>query len=217
MSNKKLSSRQTDGEINILRRSQDLRKIAFTFDDGPDPTYTPQILDVLSRYGTKATFFMLSAKARHYPYLVEAIAKEGHHLACHGLRHRPEPTMGRQTTYHEMQMAVDIFYELTGNKPRYYRPPWGVATRFTLESIRRFDMKMVLWSCDSGDWLWGTRPQVIAHRILNYRDIGGSIVLCHDGSFVPHRQRTLMAALPNILSEIKERGHILVDLTELDT
>ena len=190
-------------------------KVALTFDDGPDPIYTPRILEILRSYKVQATFFVLSTKAKRYPEIIEAILRDGHHLASHGLRHQPQLTLTREGTFWEMRKAVEILKETTGQAPRYYRPPWGLVNRWTVEAARQLQMEVVRWSCDSRDWVLGIRPQYIIRRVLTCRHLEGGIVLCHDGSFVPHRPRALLTALPVIISELRHRGWRLVELPML--
>lgn len=197
------------------QKSNKSNQVALTFDDGPDPVYTPKILDILNSRGARATFFVLAAKAKIYPQTVRAILGEGHHIALHGLRHRPHLTMTKECTLKEMKKASDLLAELTGHNPIYYRPPWGIMNPWTLTSAQQLKLEIVLWSCDSLDWLWGIRPQAIVQRILSCPQLPGGIILCHDGSFVPHRQKTLLSVLPKVLDELKYRGYQLVDLPTL--
>ena len=203
-------------ELTILERgSAQQGKVALTFDDGPDPIYTPKILEILRCYGAKATFFLLSEKVRCYPWIAKAIIQEGHCIASHGLRHRLQLTLTREGTFREMRQALDILAETIGVAPRYYRPPWGVMNRWTAEAAQQLHMQIVLWSCDSRDWLWGIKAQAIARRILTCPQLEGGIILCHDGSFVPHRPKALLAALPVVLTELQRKGWQAVELPAL--
>lgn len=200
----------------VLRRgSKGTGKVALTFDDGPDPFYTPEILALLRRYEAKATFFFLAQKARRYPEVVQTVLRDGHHIASHGLAHRPQPLLNYRATRYEMRLAAEILTDLTGEPPRYFRPPWGLLNRWTLAVARELGMEVVLWSCDSFDWLWGVKPSVVVKRVLRCPDLDGGIILCHDGSFIPHRPRVLLSALPMILEELKAKGWSAVALPAL--
>ncbi|MGQ9513154.1 polysaccharide deacetylase family protein [Thermodesulfitimonas sp.] len=202
----------------VLRRGpRGTGKVALTFDDGPDPFYTPQILALLRRYETKVTFFFLAQKVRRYPEVVQAVIRDGHHIASHGFAHRPQPLLSYQSTRCEMRLAAEILTNVTGESPRYFRPPWGLLNRWTLAVAQELGMQVVLWSCDSLDWLWGIKPSVVAKRVLRCPDLEGGIVLCHDGSFVPHRPRVLLTALPALLEAFKVRGWTAVPLPVLFT
>lgn len=200
----------------VLRRGpRGTGKVALTFDDGPDPFYTPKVLALLRRYEAKATFFFLAKKARRYPEVVRAVVRDGHHVASHGFAHRPQPLLNYRATRYEMRLAVEILTDVTGEPPRYFRPPWGLLNRWTLAVARELGMEVVLWSCDSLDWLWGVKPSVVAKRVLRCPDLDGGIVLCHDGSFIPHRPRVLLSALPIVLEGLKARGWSAVALPTL--
>lgn len=200
----------------VLRRGpRGTGKVALTFDDGPDPVYTPQILALLRRYEARATFFLLAKKARRYPEVVRAIVRGGHHIASHGFAHRPQPLLTYQGTRYEMSLAAEILTEFAAEPPRYFRPPWGLLNRWTLAVARELGMEVVLWSCDSLDWLWGLKPSVVAKRVLSCPELEGGVILCHDGSFIPHRPRVLLSALPVILEELKARGLSAVALPAL--
>lgn len=192
--------------IGVIRRVARAGKAALTFDDGPDPAYTPQILDILERYGAKGTFFVLAKKASKYPSTVRAIQAAGNHVACHGVSHVPHLLLTREGTVREVALAAEILAEITGCWPKYYRPPWGLLNRWTWQAARASGMEVVLWSCDSQDWIWWSGPARVVQRVLSCRELEGGIILCHDGTFLPRRPAKLISALPRIIEGLKARG-----------
>lgn len=207
---------EPDGARKVIRRvAGNTGMVALTFDDGPDPVYTPQVLAILRSYGVKGTFFLVTGKARKYPDVVQAILAAGHHVACHGLNHAPHTLLTRSGTAREVMSAAEILAEITGRWPKYYRPPWGLLNRWTVQAVRAADMEVVLWSCDSRDWLWWTSPASIVQRVLSCPAVGGGIILCHDGTFIPQRPRRLVGALPGIIGGLLAKGLKLADLPTL--
>ncbi|MFD0821966.1 polysaccharide deacetylase family protein [Micromonospora zhanjiangensis] len=156
-------------------------RVALTFDDGPSPEYTPQILAVLRQYGVKATFCIIGRNARDYPELVRQVAAEGHTLCNHSWSH--DVTLGSRT-------AAAIRADLTATDEaihaaapdatiRYFRQPGGAWTPVVVDVARQLGMTSLAWSVDPRDW---TRPGVaaIVSAVLDPVD-AGSIVLMHDG------------------------------------
>ena len=150
--------------------------VYLTFDDGPHPTYTPQVLDILARHGARATFFVLGSLAENHPDLVERIVAEGHTVANHTWNHEnlaglPHPsfddTIGRT-------QAV-----LAGHATPCLRPPYGSTDAFTRDWAAALGLDLVLWTVDTNDW---RRPgaQVVADRVVQGA-ANEAIVLMHDG------------------------------------
>ncbi|EGL16933.1 polysaccharide deacetylase family protein [Paenibacillus sp. HGF7] len=123
---------------------------ALTFDDGPDPQYTPQLLDLLARKGTRATFFVLGAKAEHYPDLIRRMHEEGHLVGLHNYMHHSNALMTPWKVRRTLEHSADVIERITGIRPVHYRPPWGVFNVFDFLLIRKF--RIVLWSMAAFDW-----------------------------------------------------------------
>lgn len=158
--------------------------VALTFDDGPDPRWTPLVLDHLARSGQRATFFVIGAQLDREPDLVRRMAEEGHAVEVHGRLHRPATLQAPAVLRDELKGMVDRIGDLTGRAPRWYRPPWGARP---LRPVwRTCGLSLVTWSWMCHDWDGGQRGRWQPVQ-------GGDVVLLHDGPCrdVTSRERTL--------------------------
>jgi len=111
------------------------RRVALTFDDGPDPEWTPRVLDLLGAAGVRATFFLIGARAAQAPAVVKRIAGDGHEVANHSWSHRNPWLCGPATTRAEVRRAHDTLADLTGVAPRHFRPPWGMVNAAIFSAV----------------------------------------------------------------------------------
>jgi peptidoglycan/xylan/chitin deacetylase (PgdA/CDA1 family) len=182
--------------------------VALTFDDGPDPVWTPKILDALRRHHATATFFVVGAQVNKYPDLVRRIVAEGHQLGLHSFTHRDLTTMSESRRRIEFELTRNAVAAATGQDVKLFRPPYLASPTKVdargLDLIRdagRSGYVTVLADRDTGDW---RRPgaKVIAEAALPVSP-GGTIVLMHDGG--GDRQQTV-DALDLILPELAKLG-----------
>lgn len=153
--------------------------VALTFDDGPDPSSTPQFLDLLAQHDRRATFFVLAAQAVAAPWLLRRMADEGHEVAIHGWSHRctlafPPTHLARQLG--DAKHAVE---DITGAAVSWYRPPYGVASLEALWGCRSLELTPVLWTAWGRDWERSATPSRIVSTVLRRLEPGGTILL-HD-------------------------------------
>jgi peptidoglycan-N-acetylglucosamine deacetylase len=185
------------------------KTVALTFDDGPSPKNTPQVLKILQEERVPATFFVIGQNAQRQPDLLKQIHAEGHTIGNHTFSHVKLPACSSGTIKGELEKTKTIIYEATGQSNGLFRPPFGsFDTRSLAElAIGRFDA--VLWSVDSRDW---TNPGVnaIKKNVLSTVQ-AGSIVLFHDD-----RDQTA-EALPSIIRYLKEQGYHFVTIPDLIT
>jgi peptidoglycan/xylan/chitin deacetylase (PgdA/CDA1 family) len=184
-----------------------LHHVALTFDDGPDPVATPRFLDVLDRLGVRATFFVLGERALRHPALVEETARRGHEVAVHGWTHdRPwRPAVAREST--DVARAARAVHDITGHRPQWYRPPYGILTSGRWLAARRAGLRPVLWSAWAKDWLADATAESV--RALVAADLrGGGTILLHDsdGFAAPDCWRATLDALPAIVTDCREAG-----------
>jgi len=158
--------------------SRDARRIALTFDDGPDPAHTPALLDALAALDVKATFFVVGARAAAHPDLTARIAREGHELGNHTYTHRYLPLARARSVARELASTDAAIARATGVVPTLARPPYGGRRPATVRAFRRLAKRLVLWDVNSFDWK-GAPARDIAERVLE-RVRPGSIVLMHD-------------------------------------
>jgi peptidoglycan/xylan/chitin deacetylase (PgdA/CDA1 family) len=166
------------GSITAL--DTDRPHVVLTFDDGPDPVVTPQLLEVLQRHGATATFFVLLQPARAYPELLRQVAEAGHEIALHGLDHRRLPQLPTREAVRWLRSSRDELTQLTGTPVRWFRPPHGAQSPATWAAARALSMDVVLWNGTTWDWNDVSQEQRVAKALESARP--GSILLAHDGA-----------------------------------
>lgn len=190
----------------VLKRGDKSRKyIFFTFDDGPHPIYTPQILDILEKNNVKATFFFLGKKAKEFPEIVRLAKEKGHTIGSHGYLHRPIWVLSPNATIEEFKKADSIIYSILGEVPKYIRPPWGGFNLSMLRFLSSSERLFVLWSLDSRDWQRGISVERVIERVLK-RIEPGDIILFHDGRWDNISKKTV-ETLPILIEKLKEKGY----------
>lgn len=186
-------------------------RVALTFDDGPDPAATPAILDLLAARGVKATFFCVGERVCAHPEVVTRCQAEGHALANHSHRHRALTNLlfggGMRR---EMTACQEALFEVTGERPRYYRPPMGLMNHAVVGAAEAHGLELVGWQARGLDTTARPAAQVVA-RILRAVKPGG-IVLLHDGAQDPTRAVAITAG---VLDGLTERGLKPVRVDEL--
>lgn len=191
--------------------------VALTFDDGPDPRYTPDILAILAAHNVRASFFLIGERVLAAPSLARRILDEGHNLGGHTHRHAHGFHFWRGPRQSEdIRAGLSAITVSTGHRPRYFRPPQGLrvpALRVALEMIP--DVVCVTWTTRGGDAM-GASCAAICSRV----EAGltpGAIITLHDGAdFGGTRdRRPTIEALPRILRAIEARGLHAVTLDEL--
>lgn len=155
-----------------------VKYIALTFDDGPHKKYTSQILDILAKYGVKATFFVVGRNCEKYPELVARELDEGHEVGNHTYSHPDIGTLNEGELVREVLGTEDILQELRGYRPRIFRPPAGKYNVSVDRIIARLNYIAVLWNVDTHDWKCPPAA-LIAKEILN-KVKPGYIILMHD-------------------------------------
>lgn len=153
------------------------RQIAITFDDGPDPNYTPKLLDLLKENNVKATFFVVGERAKRFPDVIKRIHNEGHEIGIHHYHHISNWILPPTFIKKQCQLTADVVEDLTGARPVYYRPPWGHMNLFVHFGARPFTM--VLWSVIPGDWKVKIGASRLAKKI-NKSVKNGSVIVLHD-------------------------------------
>lgn len=172
--------------------------VYLTFDDGPNTTYTPQVLALLKKYNAKATFFMLGQNAAANPKIVNAVRAQGHAIGNHTWNHPALTRLGNAAILQQLARTNAVL-----GKRACVRPPYGDHNARVDTVIRSTGAKVVIWTVDPVDW---ARPGsgVISSRVIN-RIRPGSVVLMHDGGG-PRAQS--VAALSQILSSLQRQGYV---------
>lgn len=164
----------------LCRKTGDERRVAITFDDGPDPVMTPRLLELLGRYGAKATFFVVGAKAVEHPDLVRRIVAEGHTLGNHTSHHRGlDPLRSTAAIAADLAYAREQVEALTGRRMKLFRPPYGVTNPMIGRAVRRMGLTTIGWSVRSFDTVVATPREEVLARITR-RLHPGAVILLHD-------------------------------------
>jgi len=194
-----------------------LHKVVLTFDDGPDPKWTPKILEILKEKNAPASFFVLGTQAQHYPDLLEQIVRDGHEVGNHTYSHQNIAEESDEQIELELNATTRLIEAVTGHSTAYFRPPFGIDGTPTqpgevrsLRVVRDLGYLTVAESIDPDDW---ERPgaQAIIDRVKNQR-VTGSVILMHDGG--GDRSQTV-EALPKIIDWLRSRGDVIVPLGDI--
>src|SRR5690625_4538837 len=190
---------QTEGQIG--------KYIAFTFDDGPHPEVTPDVLNVLKDFNAKATFFMIGHEINKYPEIVRQVAEEGHELANHSHNHPNLTEMSPQAIQEQIIGPKEMISQITGIEPTLFRPPYGAVDEKVMSVIGNLGNSAILWSVDSRDW-------EVKHVNTIYQNVmrdakGGSIVLMHD--LYP----TTTETLKRLLTSLSDQGYEFITVSDL--
>ncbi|WP_399065944.1 polysaccharide deacetylase family protein [Streptomyces winkii] len=193
----------------------DPEHVALTFDDGPDPLSTPYFLEELERLEARATFFVLGNRLERYAQLGKRIVAEGHELAVHGWRHerfwRPRP----RGDVRDLARATDTVQGVSGTRPLWYRPPYGVLTATRLAAARRLGLRPVLWTAWGRDWTAKADVDSVLAELAK-RMSGGATVLLHDSDHAcaPGAWHSALDALPHLVMRCRAEGLTVGPLAE---
>ena len=180
-----------------------VKMVALTFDDGPDPKTTPQALDILKKYGAKATFFMVGQNIAGNEAIVKRVHNEGHQIGIHTWDHPVLTKLPLESAQKEILDTQTAINNVIGIKPTITRPPYGAINATIQNSV---DQSFIMWNVDSLDWK--TRnTKAIMQEIAKTQP--GSIILMHD------IHQTSIDALPSVLEYLKSNGYTLVTVDEL--
>jgi len=181
--------------------------VALTFDDGPDPASTPAFLELLAARQCQATFFMLGSMVARAPRLAAEIAAAGHEIAVHGWDHRYTILRGPRDVLDDLARAHDAVSAATGQRPRFFRPPYGVLSSGAILAARRLGLTPVLWSSWGKEWTPGATPDSVFAAVATHLT-GGATVLLHDSDCTspPGAAAAALGALPWLLDECSARA-----------
>jgi peptidoglycan/xylan/chitin deacetylase (PgdA/CDA1 family) len=182
-------------------------EIALTFDDGPDPEITPQVLELLERYNARATFFCIAERAARHPELVREIARRGHEVENHSRGHRATfALLGLGGLRREIAAAQSTLADLAGRPPRFFRPPAGLRNPLLDPVLHALGLKLVSWTRRGFDTQ--RRDPVEVARLLTRGLAAGDILLLHDGECARTEagEPVAVAVLPRVLETAHAQG-----------
>jgi peptidoglycan/xylan/chitin deacetylase (PgdA/CDA1 family) len=192
-------------ETIVLRGAQTENKVALTFDDGPDPRFTPQILDVLKENNVKATFFLMGPRAESYPDLVKRIKDEGHIIGNHTYWHPNLVEVGDMGTLQtEVTKAENKLANLVGYRTKLFRAPYGFLYNELVEKLQNMNYTVVGWSVDSLDWQEAPPETIMYNVVSNVHP--GAIILMHDGAEWNGDRTNTIKSIRLIIPSLKKQG-----------
>ncbi|PWK12737.1 polysaccharide deacetylase family protein [Tumebacillus permanentifrigoris] len=190
------------------------KTVTLTFDDGPDPRYTPAILDMLKKRHLQATFFIVGRNAIEHPDLVRRIERDGHTIANHTLTHPHLEQLTLTQVNAELQGGDAALTSVLGPTfpiPHFFRPPRGNVSQAILETTENMHKQLILWNVCVENHSTTTPDQVEARVMDLIRERHGGILLAHDGEL--DRSLTVQS-LPRILDDLQREGYHIVTLQE---
>jgi len=179
-------------------------RVYLTFDDGPDPEWTPRVLDALEQAKAKATFFAVGQQAQRLPDLIRRVHDAGHAVGNHTFSHRHPWFMSQQTARAQVRDGANAISDVLGVAPRFYRPPHGRQRACMSDEAKRCGEQIVLWDVSAVDWGPLGVVDSIEKRLNAVK--GGDIVLMHDGQNKHNRPDQLLQILPLFLRKLADRG-----------
>lgn len=198
------SGGQKGAEAGSGEETREKKKIALTFDDGPDSEYTPMLLDGLAERGVKATFFVIGKQAEEQPEVMKRIVDEGHLIGNHTYNHVDIRHMTQTAAKEEILKANEVIIKYTGEEPCFLRPPFGNGTSRLEKDV---EMIQVLWTIDTMDWACKNEAQICSTVYREVKD--NSIILMHD-----EYPTTVRAAL-RVIDKLQKEGYEFVTVDKI--
>lgn len=189
----------------MLRRGPvDFPSVFLTFDDGPDPEWTPRVLDMLARAQARATFFLVGRSARAHPGLVRRIVEAGHEIGNHTLTHAHPWMLSAEAARREVDDGAAAIESAAGRRCAWFRPPHGRLRQCMVEQAVDHGQSIVLWSRSAVDWGPLGSNAGVARRLQATQ--AGDILLMHDAARGPNHPWATCAGLPSLLALLVQRG-----------
>ncbi len=199
----------SDGEVfSWVDNGQ--KMIALTFDDGPHPSYTERILEILRDNEINATFFVIGENAEKHPELIRRITEDGHEIGNHTFDHKPLRKKAEDVIEDEIMRGESAVYGAAGYRPKLLRPPEGKYSEKVVKVAKKLGYTVVLWSVDTRDWAHRSADSIC--RTVMENVTSGDIILCHD--FISGESHTA-EALSVLVPKLKEEGYSFVTVSQL--
>lgn len=191
------------------------KKLALTYDDGPNDPHTLRLMDVLAKHDVHATFFCIGRYAQQKPQIVRDLIKSGHVVGNHTYTH-PNLALQSQTQVRiQLNTCQDILSDVIGTAPKLFRPPYGGRRPSVLRIAREMGLEPIMWSITCYDWSATSPEQIEGHVKRQLR--GGDVILLHDGG---HAQMGVdrahsVAATDRLITKYKAKGYEFVTIPEM--
>lgn len=192
----------------ICRKNTTSKVVALTFDDGPDPHISPVILDILRKKNVTSTFFIMGKHIPNHEAIVKRMSDEGHILGNHSYAHTNFwDFWPAKRIYRDIIQTETLIQTITGSKPMFFRPPYGVINPMVSRAIRKTSYKVIAWSNWSKDTLI-REPEILLKRVIR-KLTPGDIILMHDN------QKITAGILERLIDEIHAKGFRIIPLDQL--
>ena len=200
--------------ISALNNStQTDNPVCLTFDDGPDPAYTHNILDVLADHEVTATFFVVGKAAEEHPHLLEKMLTAGHSIGNHTYSHHHPWMISSRKAKQEVARTTEVIKNITGSAPRWFRPPFGRLRPAMHKQAHSEQMATVLWNHSIIDWGPLGTESGISQRLEKIK--AGDIVLMHDGKRKSNHPDIVLQCLPGFLRSLKDKSLSMCSLDDV--
>lgn len=218
----------TNSNTNVINRNfiskyfANTDQVIITFDDGPHPIYTPQILKILREYNIKAIFFVLGMNAQKYPHLVKQIHDEGHIIGNHTWYHINLKKFPYERIRKEIVETNELIKSITGYKPKLFRPPYGAFNKAVLDVLKEEQMALILWSFDPRDWKYSSNKAIntLQYQMNRSKYGKGGVILLHDVHYSTIKLlQQIITTIEDIYNndEFENKGISKLEITHLKT
>jgi len=194
---------------DVILNGPNEKKVALTFDDGPDDKTTISILDTLAKYKIKGSFFFVGKNVNQFPDVVKRAYDEGHLVLSHSFSHDDLTTKKAADIHADLKQTEDAIAKVIGRKPAILRTPYGETDEKVVKAAKEDGYHIVLWSIDTLDWSQKERDNIVKNVITNVRN--GDIILMHSSK----EQAVSAEALPVIIEQLHNKGFEIVDLQSM--
>jgi peptidoglycan/xylan/chitin deacetylase (PgdA/CDA1 family) len=195
--------------------SSGLKKLALTFDDGPNDPYTLRLLEVLAKHQIRATFFMVGKYVQRFASVAREVAMNGHEVGNHTFTH-PNLFFSSSFQVHvQIEECKRALNDVVGEHSNLFRAPFGFCRRESLRVIGSAGLVPVLWDLDSKDWKSTTSEEI--ERNVSKRIRSGTVILCHDGDYarIESNRANTIVACDRLITQYKGEGFIFVTIPEM--
>lgn len=183
------------------------KKIALTFDDGPNPPYTNQILETLQKNGAHATFFVMGINVKAHPEILKQVYAAGNEIGNHTFSHPLITKISTKSLENELNKTNQLIYSTINVYPKLFRPPYGMSSASTTKVIEQLGYKKITWDFMVGDYQSNITSEKIAADVIKHAR-SGAIITMHD------KEKTAQA-LPKIINTLKNEGFEFVTVSQL--
>jgi peptidoglycan-N-acetylglucosamine deacetylase len=198
-----------DHEGNIFLNGLNQKIVALTFDDGPDNEITPGIINILTKYQVRGSFFFIGEKVQKNQDVVKKAYHAGNLVLSHSFYHNDLSKEGKTKIAEDLRMSDEAIKDVIGKSPAIFRPPYGATNEHVISTAKDQNLKIVLWSIDTLDWSQKETNNISQNVLRNVRN--GDIILFHSNE---DKIETLKA-LPSIIMGLQKKGFRIVTLDKL--